>query len=98
MSNILIGINTLTTVEQMAYSNHIQMFFRLGRNTQHNFILCNPRRMSIDRMRNTCGRMVAENLDIDYLLFIDDDVLVPFDCVDKLIAADADIAAGWTFI
>lgn len=98
MPKILIGINTLDSVEQMAYSNHMQFFFRCGRSTTHDYILANPRRMSIDRMRNMCGRIVAENADITHLLFIDDDVLIPFDTVDRLLACDADIAAGWTLI
>jgi hypothetical protein len=98
MSRILVGTNTLTTVDQMAYSNHTQFWFRCGRQTQHSYILANPRRMSIDRMRNMCGRIVCENPDITHLFFLDDDVLIPFDVIDRLISCDADIAAGWTLI
>lgn len=99
MNKVLVGINTLTTVEQMAYSNHMQFFFRLGRNhPDDNFILCNPRRMAIDRMRNWCARLVCEDPEITHLMFIDDDVLVPFDTYTRLLACDADIAAGSTLI
>lgn len=97
MSKILVGINTLTQVDQMVYSNHCQMWFRLGRQTQHEFILHNPRRMSIDNMRNSCAKTAIEN-NCNYLVFIDDDVLVPFDCIQRLINTGADIAAGWTII
>lgn len=34
----------------------------------------------------------------DYICFIDDDVLVPFDGIQKLVADDKDIVAGWTII
>jgi hypothetical protein len=43
------------------------------------------------------AKVALEN-NFDYILFVDDDVIVPLDCLDKLIAADADIAAGWTII
>ncbi len=96
---ILIAINNLTSVSQLAYANHNQFWFRLGRNFPPDvqFGFCNPRRMSIDRMRNFAGKAAIE-LNFDYLLFIDDDVLVPFDCVKRLIDADKDIIAGVTFI
>jgi len=97
MSKIVIGINTLTEVEQSVYSNHCQFWYRLGRNTKHDFILHHPRRMSIDRMRNITAK-VALDAKADYLMFIDDDVLIPLDTLDRLIAADVDIAAGWTII
>jgi GT2 family glycosyltransferase len=37
---------------------------------------------------------VVLNQEFDYLMFLDDDVLVPFDCLTKLMACDADIASG----
>lgn len=95
---ILVAINNLTSVSQLAYSNHCQFWYRLGRNMpEHQFGLCNPRRMSIDRMRNFAAKAVLEN-DFDYLLFIDDDVLVPFDTVKYLIEDDKDVVAGVTLI
>lgn len=91
---IVIGINSLISTRHQAYSNHIQYFFRLGRNYPDiEFILFNPDRMSIDRMRNTAADIALE-CEADYLLFIDDDVLVPFDSLKKLIAAQADICAA----
>ena len=91
---IVIGINSLIATRHQAYSNHIQYFFRLGRNYPNiDFILFNPDRMSIDRMRNTAADLALES-EADYLLFIDDDVLVPFDSLKRLIAVDADICAA----
>lgn len=97
MSKIIVGVNTLTEVEASAYSNHCQFWFRQGRNTSHDFILNHPRRMSIDRMRNITAK-IALDTNSDYVCFIDDDVLVPLDTIDRLIECDADIAAGHTLI
>jgi hypothetical protein len=91
---IVIGINSLVATRHQAYSNHIQYFFRLGRNYPNiDFILFNPDRMSIDRMRNTAADLALE-CEADWLLFIDDDVLVPFDSLKRLLAVDADICAA----
>lgn len=91
---IVVGINSLVSTQHLAYSNHIQFFFRLGRNFPNiEFCLVNPSRMAIDRMRNMAAQTALNN-DFDYLLFLDDDVLVPFDGLQKLLDADADIAAG----
>jgi hypothetical protein len=49
--------------------------------------------MSIDRMRNQAAKIALEQ-DAEYLLFIDDDVLVPIDALRKLIDCNADIAGG----
>lgn len=97
---ILIGVNNLVAIDQLAYGNHIQFFYRLGRLFPNDMIaLCNPRRMSIDKMRNFCARVALEG-EFDWLLFLDDDVIVPppFDCLNKLIAHNKDICAGVTII
>lgn len=101
MKRILIGINNLTQVGQPEYGNHIQLFYRLGRNmTEYDFILCNPRRMSIDRMRNFAAAAAME-AGCEFLVFIDDDVLVPFDAIQRLVAwakEGFDVVAGVTHI
>lgn len=94
---IVIGINTLTEVEQSVYSNHCQFWYRLGRNTDFEFIMNHPRRMSIDRMRNITAK-IALDTNADYLMFVDDDVLIPLNTLQNLIACNADVAAGWTII
>jgi hypothetical protein len=102
---ILVGINSLVSSMQPAYSNHIQLFYRLGRSySKIDFALYNPSRMSIDRMRNQCAE-TALDMEASHLLFIDDDVLIPhpYDFLEKLLACKADIAAadvlirGWPF-
>ena len=93
-----VGINTLTSVEQIVYSNHLGFWYRLGKHYPNDdFILHTPRRMSIDRMRNISAKVALE-AGCDYLLFIDDDVIVPINMFDKMVAADKDIIAGWTII
>jgi hypothetical protein len=93
-TKIAIGINSLVTTTHPAYSNHIQFFYRLGRSYPDvDVMLVNPPRMSIDRMRNMASELAMRE-ECDYLLFIDDDVLLPVDGLKKLIALDADIAAG----
>lgn len=91
--NLVIGINTLSSVKRSAYTNHLEFFYRLGRSTDHNVILCNPDRMSIDRMRNLSAQTALANK-CEYLLFLDDDVIVPSDGLKKLISLNCDIAAG----
>jgi hypothetical protein len=95
---IVVGINSLSVSQQPAYSNHIQFFYRLGRSYPNiEFCLVNPPRMPIDRMRNMSAEVTLKG-EFDYLLFLDDDVLVPENrkCASlaMLLDADADIVAG----
>lgn len=98
MSKILVGVNTLTSVNQYAYANHCQFWYRLGRNyLEDQFLFFTPPRMSIDRMRNTAAKVALEQ-EADYLMFIDDDVLIPHNTLGKLRETDYDIIAGVTVI
>src|SRR3954464_13144095 len=92
---IVIGVNSLVSTTHAAYSNHIQLFFRLGRHyPQYDFIFVNPPRMSIDRMRNMAAPG-ANQAEAKYLIFIDDDVLVPFQFLDMFVQAlDENQSAG----
>ena len=92
---IVVGTNTLTDIQQPAYVNHCQFWFRLGRSYPHiRFIFSAPPRMSIDRMRNMTAK-TAIQCDADYVLFLDDDVLVnPNYGLKQLLDCESDIAAG----
>ena len=103
---IVVGTNSLVSTTQPAYSNHCQMWFRLGRMyPEIDFIYVNPPRMSIDRMRNFCATTAMEH-QASHILFIDDDVIIPypFDFLAKLLACKAPLAAadviirGWPFL
>lgn len=94
MDKILLGINSLNTSQHAAYRAHMRFAYMLGRRHQNfDFILVNPSRMSIDRMRNICAKMAIEH-DCKYILFLDDDVIPPMDGLSRLLNCDADIAAG----
>lgn len=98
MKKIMVGVNTLTEVDQSVYANHCQFWFRLGRSMpDYEFAFNAPRRASIDRMRNQTASLAISH-GFDYICFIDDDVLVPVDGLQKLLDADKDIVAGWTII
>jgi len=93
---VVILVNTLTLIDQAVYSNHIQFFCETVKEfPKDKFILFTPPRMSIDKARNEAAKM-ALYLEADYLMFVDDDVLLPlsFNTVKKLIEADKDIVAG----
>lgn len=98
----MVGVNTLTSVDRLAYSNHCQFWFRLGRSYPNiDFALNNPNRTSIDRMRQLTAEVALEN-EMDYVLFLDDDVLLQMDKPENnlqgLLDCKSDIAAGWTII
>ena len=92
---ILVGTNSLTESQYPAYTNHCQFWFRLGRSyPEVDFIFWNPSRMSIDRMRNTAAKAALE-CEADYLLWLDDDVIVnPNYALQQLLDCNADCAAG----
>lgn len=93
---IVVGINSLVSTNYEAYTNHIQMWYNLGRLKVYrhiDFILVNPARMSIDRMRNLTAKTALE-MNADYLLFWDDDVLLQMDALDRLLKCRSDIACG----
>lgn len=95
---VMVGINNLMWINQFAYANHIQFFYNLGKRLpKWQFMFCNPTRMSIDNMRNFCGEQAIEQK-CDYLLFIDDDVLVPVETLARLVSHNKDVVAGVTHI
>jgi hypothetical protein len=92
---IVVGTNSLIESQYEAYSNHCQFWFSLGRYYPDiNFIMVNPARMGIDNMRNMAAKVAIE-AEADYLLFLDDDVLVPLKTgLHGLLSCESDIAAG----
>lgn len=95
---VVILVNTLTSVESTVYSNHIEFFVWHAKNhPEIDFIFYTPHRMSIDSARNSAADYALQ-LEADYLMFIDDDVLIPRDSLHKLIQNDKDICAGLVII
>lgn len=95
---IMVGVNLLNNQDSIAYTNHMQLWYNFGRHyTEFDFFCHMPRRQPIDVMRNNTASFALHN-NCDYILFLDDDVIAPIDGLKKLIACDADVAAGVTFI
>jgi len=101
MYKTLIGVNILTSIQSQPYVNHMQFWYRLGRQyPEDQFFFMTPPRMSIDRMRNESAK-IALDQECDYLMFIDDDVLVPITAYRDLVemmTLGYDVAAGVVII
>lgn len=95
---ILIGTNCLSQVHHLAYASHCQFWYRLGKkHADIKFYFMPPGRMSIDNMRNAAAKVALE-LECDYLMFIDDDMILHPDTLQSLLDADKDIVMALTFI
>lgn len=97
---ILIGTNLLTSVNANVYANHSALYYHLGRisaERQWQFLTMTPTRMSIDRMRNEAAKIALQQ-ECDYLVFIDDDMLLLPHTIETLIDANVDIVMANTFI
>lgn len=95
---VLLLVNTLTSVNSFIYHNHIAFFGWTTKNhPEIEFQFFTPHRMSIDAARNTAAEYALQ-LEMDYLMFIDDDVMIPRNSLKKLIDNDKDICAGFVII
>ena len=95
---IVILVNTLQAVNSYVYNNHIAFFVKSYRDIKDlDIIFMTPPRMSVDTARNEAAKL-ALNLEADYLMFIDDDVMIPPGCLKVLLDADKDIIAGLVII
>jgi hypothetical protein len=98
----LIGVNTLTEVDSSVYLSHCQMWYRLGKEyPDDKFIFYTPHRLSIDNMRNGAVN-IALSQECDYLMFIDDDMILHPNCFTSLLNGmkkySADVMMALTFI
>lgn len=97
-TKILVCVNTLTDVNKFAYANHIAFFTHAFKdNSDIDIIFMTPTRMAIDSARNWAAKQALE-LEADYLMFLDDDVLVPPHALKMLLDSDKDIVAGLVII
>lgn len=98
---ILLGCNLLSSVNPIAHTDHVAAAYRLGRDTDWEVLVNFAQRMSIDNMRNQSGRVAVLN-NCDYLVFLDDDVLIPDGAIPNLIkrmeATGAKIGAGLVYV
>jgi glycosyltransferase involved in cell wall biosynthesis len=98
MSKTLLAVNTLTSVASQAYASHINLAFRMGKDCpEDEFLLFNGYRTSIDRFRNMAAKLALQN-ECDYLLFLDDDILVEPDTYRRLKSWDVDVVTPVVYI
>lgn len=91
---IVLLVNNLTSINSFAYGNHIALIAYTKKfRPDVEIIFMNPHRMAIDTARNMAANatLVSES---DYLMFLDDDVLVPEDTIVKLLENPADVQAA----
>lgn len=95
---VLVACNTLTSIAQPAYTDHKNLLFAMARrHPDIEFVQMDARRLSIDRFRNQAA-MIARRAALDYIFFIDDDMLLPPDTFTKLYEAQYDIIAAFNYI
>jgi hypothetical protein len=95
---ILIGINVLANIKAHAYISHLAFAVTMGKRfPDYYFEWHTPERCSIDRMRNEAAKRALEG-GFDYLMFVDDDVIVQPNTLESLLACDADIAMAETYV
>lgn len=87
---VLVAVNTLTEIDAQVYPSHLVHAFRMGRDTDVEFMLFTPRRMPIDKARNMAVKAALQN-DCDYLFFYDDDMDLHPQTFKTLLARDKDI-------
>ena len=97
MSKVLLAVNTLAGVNSQVYAAHLNLAYRIGKETGDEFMLYNASRMSIDRFRNQAGAFALQ-AECDYLMFLDDDVIVPRDTYTLLKEADVDVVTPLVYI
>lgn len=96
-SKVLVCTNVLRNVDSLPFGTVCQEWFRMGRGTDDEFFLFHPERFSIDNAR-TQAAAAAMELECDYIMFIDDDMVLSAGTYASLKACDADIAMAHTYI
>lgn len=94
----LVGVNTLTSVDQLVYLSHCNFWTKtIKQFPEDEFLFFTPHRMSVDNMRNASVKAALE-YGCDYLLFIDDDVIVEPHTFKALYNRKLDVCMALTFI
>ena len=91
-------VNTLQAVNSFVYANHIDFAcYNAKRYPDDLFFWNTPHRQTIDKSRNEAA-IQALHLECDYLMFIDDDVMVPKNTFELLKNTDKDIIAALVYL
>ncbi len=95
---LFLGINVLEHVSARPYLSHLNFVGDCHKDFPGmTMFLYTPYRCSIDRMRNESAKLALE-YECDYLMFIDDDVIVEAHTLKSLVDANADIAMAETYV
>lgn len=99
MERILIACCTLRSIDLRPYIDHTRMWYDVGKNYSNiEFIQMCSQRMSIDRFRNEVMKLALGH-NMDYIFFIDDDMLIPKDTFKLLYEARSyDIISALNYI
>jgi glycosyltransferase involved in cell wall biosynthesis len=94
----LVGVNTLTSVDQVVYLSHCNFWTKTVKQyPDDEFVFYAPYRMSVDNMRNAAVDAALE-YKCDYLLFIDDDVVIEPHTFKSLFECNLDVVMALTYI
>lgn len=77
--------------------SHCAFFYHLGKLKKYNFIQFFAKRMGIDKFRNMAAK-AALQCEAKYLMFIDDDMLLPHDSFEQLVDSKMDIVSALNYI
>lgn len=90
---VVIGVPAFAGILPEGQQNFMRLVFRLGRDTDYDIVPAIVTKSEQFRARN---RIVttAREANADYLLMLDDDMLVPPDLVQRLIAHDKDVVGA----
>lgn len=95
---VMIATPIFAAMEREAYPSHQALTYYCGRNMpDYDFCAATPQRTGFVRARN---RVVdsALALDVDWILWLDDDQIVPRDACERLLAHGKDIVSALSFM
>lgn len=98
----LVAVNILTQVDSGVYNSHNQLWYRIGKHfPEAKFLQYTPERTTIDNCRNFAAKTALEQ-ECDYLLFIDDDMILHEmtfqSLVENIQRPNVDIVMALTYI
>lgn len=98
--NVVIAIPTMGMVNFHTFDNYMEFFYNLGKmeekNSAYKFhIWTSPRLLTAIAREELAARALEAKM--DYILFMDDDMIVPKDIFERLIAHDVDIVGALAF-
>ena len=98
---VLVVCPVYTSVPARAYSSHLGLFHRMGRDAGIDLGLHVPHRTQMTKARNMAVDYAlgggGAHQPFDYVLWFDDDMLVPADAFHRLVAHNVDIVGALCF-